>query len=118
MSGAEPCTGSYSSTLPPTLAEADPGGFNPGDRVTRLDEYGIDKQILYPNLLGFFASCFVNMNQPEAMKAVIRDRLRRRLSAPRRIGCPYHLTALSSAPGFDAAAWLPGDVMARFFHTA
>jgi predicted TIM-barrel fold metal-dependent hydrolase len=56
---------------PPTLAEADPGGFSPGDRVTRLDEYGIDKQILYPNLLGFFASCFVNMNQPDAMKAVV-----------------------------------------------
>jgi hypothetical protein len=53
--------------------------------------------------------------QPETMKAVIRDRLRRRLSAPRRIGCPYHLTALSCAPGFDAAAWLPGDVMASFF---
>ena len=56
--------------------------------------------------------------QPEEMKAVIRDRLRRRLSAPRRIGCPYRLTALSTAPGFDAAAWLPGEVMARFFQPA
>jgi hypothetical protein len=50
--------------------------------------------------------------QPEEMKAVIRDRLRRRLSAPRRIGCPYRLAAFSAAPGFDASAWLPGDVMA------
>jgi predicted DNA-binding WGR domain protein len=54
----------------------------------------------------------------EEMQTVIRDRLRRRLSAPKRIGCPYRLSALSSAPGFDASAWLPGDVMARFFLTA
>jgi predicted DNA-binding WGR domain protein len=53
--------------------------------------------------------------RPEEMHAIIRDRLRRRLSAPKRIGCPYRLTALSAAPGFDASAWLPGDVMARFF---
>jgi hypothetical protein len=28
---------------------------------------------------------------------------------------PYRLAAFSAAPGFDAAAWLPGDVMARSF---
>jgi len=54
----------------------------------------------------------------EAMQAIVRDRLRCRLSAPARIGCPYRLTILSSAPGFDAADWLPGDVMARFFEAA
>jgi hypothetical protein len=53
--------------------------------------------------------------QPEEMRAVIRDRLRRRLSAPKRIGCAYRLAAFSAAPGFDASAWLPGEVMARFF---
>jgi predicted DNA-binding WGR domain protein len=52
---------------------------------------------------------------PGEMKDVIRDRLRRRLSAPRRIGCPYRLAAFSAAPGFDAASWLPGEIMARFF---
>ena len=51
----------------------------------------------------------------DAMRAIVRDRLRRRLSAPKRIGCPYRLAAFSAAPGFDAASWLPGDVMARFF---
>jgi len=51
----------------------------------------------------------------QEMKAIIRDRLRRRLSAPKRIGCPYRLAAYSAAPGFDASAWLPGEVMARFF---
>lgn len=54
----------------------------------------------------------------EAMKALIRDRLRRRLSAPRRIGCPYRLIGFSTAAGFDAAAWLPGEVMARFLADA
>jgi hypothetical protein len=49
------------------------------------------------------------------MQAVIRERLRRRLSAPKRIGCPYRLTALTAAPGFDTSAWLPDEVMARFF---
>jgi predicted DNA-binding WGR domain protein len=53
--------------------------------------------------------------EPDAIRAVIRDRLRRRLSAPRRLGCPYRLTAFSAPPGFDASSWLPGDVMARFF---
>lgn len=53
--------------------------------------------------------------EPEAIRAVIRERLRRRLSAPKRIGCPYRLTAFSAAPGVDATAWLPGEIMARFF---
>jgi predicted DNA-binding WGR domain protein len=50
----------------------------------------------------------------QEMRAIIRDRLLRRLSAPKRIGCPYRLAAFSAAPGFDASAWLPGEVMARF----
>jgi predicted DNA-binding WGR domain protein len=52
--------------------------------------------------------------RPEEIRAVIRDRLRRRLSAPKRIGCPYRLTRLDVAPGFSAWEWLPGEVMARF----
>jgi predicted DNA-binding WGR domain protein len=54
----------------------------------------------------------------DAMRAIIRDRLRRRLSAPKRIGCPYRLTAFSTAPDFDADGWLPGEVMAGFFQVA
>jgi hypothetical protein len=53
--------------------------------------------------------------QAEEVRAVIRDRLQRRLSAPKRIGCSYRLTTLNSAPGFDASAWLPDEVMANFF---
>lgn len=55
---------------------------------------------------------------PAEIRAIIRDRLRRRLSAPKRIGCPYQLAAFSAASGFDASAWLPGDIMARFFASA
>jgi predicted DNA-binding WGR domain protein len=54
-------------------------------------------------------------SEPEALRALLRDRLRRRLSAPKRIGCAYRLAAFSHAPGFPAADWLPGDIMARFF---
>src|SRR5262249_44025128 len=57
-------------------------------------------------------------DQADEIRAIIRDRLRRRLSAPRRIGCPYRMTAFNAAPGFDTASWLPGDVMARFFALA
>jgi hypothetical protein len=53
--------------------------------------------------------------KPDDMRAVIRDRLRRRLSAPKRIGCAYRLSAFTAAPGFDTSAWLPGEVMAGFF---
>jgi len=52
--------------------------------------------------------------KPDDIRAVIRDRLRRRLSAPERIGCSYRLSAFNVAQGFDASAWLPGEVMAKF----
>ena len=56
--------------------------------------------------------------EAEEMRAVIRERLRRRLSAPKRIGCPYRLAGFTAAPGFDTSAWLPGEVMARFFQAS
>src|ERR1700693_6079602 len=45
--------------------------------------------------------------QADEMRTVIRDRLRRRLSAPRRIGCFYRLAPYRSGPGFRACWWLP-----------
>lgn len=54
----------------------------------------------------------------EEMRVLIRNRLKRRLSAPKRIGCAYRLSTFNTAPGFDPSAWLPGDVMARFFQRA
>ena len=52
------------------------------------------------------------------MRAIIRDRLRRRLSAPKRIGCAYRPVGFGVAPGFDASPWLPDEVMARFLIAA
>ena len=49
----------------------------------------------------------------EPLRAVIRQSLRRRLSAPRRIGCPYTLTSFTQVVGFDRDAWLPVDVIEK-----
>jgi hypothetical protein len=60
---------------------------------------------------------FASPNEEE-MRRVISERLRRRLSASKRIGCAYRLTRLDMAEGFDSCVWLPGEVMARFFQVA
>lgn len=51
----------------------------------------------------------------DAMHKIVREHLRRRLSAPKRIGCSYRVTAFSTAAGFDSSAWLPKDLIAGFF---
>ncbi|HEY4308017.1 MAG TPA: WGR domain-containing protein [Pirellulales bacterium] len=48
------------------------------------------------------------------LRRIIRERLQRRLSAPRRIGCNYCISELNAAPGFDTEAWLPTDIIAKF----
>jgi predicted DNA-binding WGR domain protein len=53
--------------------------------------------------------------EPNELQVIVRDRLRRRLSAPRRIGCRYRMTLLNAVPGFDIPAWLPGNLMGGFF---
>jgi hypothetical protein len=49
----------------------------------------------------------------KGIQAIIRKCLRRRLSAPKRIGCPYRLASLTAAPGIQASEWLPEEVMAE-----
>ena len=56
---------------------------------------------------------FAEANADE-LRSMIRERLVRRLSAPRRIGCPYRLKEFSAADGFDPHAWLPGEIMESF----
>ena len=53
-------------------------------------------------------------SEPGELRTIVRDRLLRRLSAPKRIGCPYRLAGLSVAAGIDASFWLPADIMAQF----
>ncbi|MGD0137390.1 MAG: hypothetical protein ABSD28_00815 [Tepidisphaeraceae bacterium] len=46
----------------------------------------------------------------DRLRAIIRERLRRRRTAPKRIGCSYRVTKLDSLPGFDSSTWLTQDV--------
>ena len=56
---------------PPTLEEADPGSFDPNARLLRLDEYGVDTQLLYPNILAFYSHAFMAL-EPELSLACVR----------------------------------------------
>jgi predicted TIM-barrel fold metal-dependent hydrolase len=55
----------YPPSHPPTLAEADPGAFDPHARVKRLDEFGIRTQLLYPNILGLYSHLFAAVMDKE-----------------------------------------------------
>ena len=48
------------------------------------------------------------------IRRLLRDHLRRRLSAPRRIGCAYRLCALEVAPESLDREWLPAEMIAGF----
>lgn len=50
----------------------------------------------------------------EPLRQVIRESLRRRLTAPTRIGCAYTLRGLTAANGIDMAFWLPEATLACF----
>lgn len=50
----------------------------------------------------------------EPMQKVVQDHLRRRLSAPGRIGCSYVLHAFDSAAAFDGSDWIPTQLVAAF----
>src|SRR3546814_16707148 len=41
------------------LADADPGSWDPTERLMRLDEYALYAPVLYPTLLGFYSHVFV-----------------------------------------------------------
>jgi hypothetical protein len=45
------------------------------------------------------------------IRAIVRERLRRRRSAPKRIGCAYRVTMFDAVAEFDASVWLPGDML-------
>jgi uncharacterized protein len=43
----------YLPSSPWEYDEIDPAAFNAEDRLKRLDEFGIDRQFVYPNIIGF-----------------------------------------------------------------
>jgi hypothetical protein len=47
----------------------------------------------------------------DAARRLVRDRLKRRLSAPRRIGCAYRLRRLVLGTGEDVTAWVPDGLL-------
>ena len=48
----------------------------------------------------------------ENAQSEVRRRLRRRVSAPKRIGVSYQVTQLSAAPGFATSHWIPREIIA------
>jgi hypothetical protein len=50
-------------------------------------------------------------DDPDKVRAVISGCLKRRQSAPRRLGCEYRLRELVAAPGIDPTFWLPRNPM-------
>ena len=57
---------------PPTLQDADPGCYDTGERLKRMDEYGIYAQILYPNVGGFGSGNFLELEERPLMLDCIR----------------------------------------------
>ncbi|QOJ13983.1 MAG: WGR domain-containing protein [Planctomycetia bacterium] len=49
----------------------------------------------------------------EEAQAIVHDRLRRRLSAPRRIGCSYRMVGFSTEAELKGSNWVPGSVLAE-----
>lgn len=47
----------------------------------------------------------------EAARLLVRERLRRRLGAPKRIGCAYRITRALLASGEELAAWVPDALL-------
>ena len=57
---------------PPRLSEADPGAYDARARLERMDEYGIQAQVVYPNVGGFGSGNFLALGDPELMLACVR----------------------------------------------
>jgi predicted TIM-barrel fold metal-dependent hydrolase len=57
---------------PPTLQEADPACWDPAARVQRLDEWGIQAQVLYPNVIAFDTMAFVEQLGPDMALACVQ----------------------------------------------
>lgn len=63
----------FPPTHPARLEDADPAAWNPVARLERMNEYGVDVQVLYPNLLGFYSQVFVDqIRDGAALEACVR----------------------------------------------
>lgn len=57
---------------PPTMADTDPGSWDPHARLQRLDEYGVWGQMLYPNILGFHWHAIIALKDPALMLECVK----------------------------------------------
>ncbi len=62
----------YIPSQPPTMADTDPGAWDPKARLARLDEYGVWGQFIYPNILGFHWHAIMTVKDPELMLECVR----------------------------------------------
>ena len=62
----------YSPSCPPSLEQADPATWQPAARLKRMDEYGIQAQLLYPNILGFYTTEFIGHPDHDFAIACVR----------------------------------------------
>jgi predicted TIM-barrel fold metal-dependent hydrolase len=53
----------YYPSVPHNFEEMDPACFDSKQRLARMDEYGVNAQVLYPNVLGFEAGLFMSMDR-------------------------------------------------------
>jgi predicted TIM-barrel fold metal-dependent hydrolase len=60
----------YPPKHPPSLAEADPASWNPDKRLERMDEYGVQAQILYPNIVAFSHWAFTELEHSLGLACV------------------------------------------------
>jgi predicted TIM-barrel fold metal-dependent hydrolase len=71
----EYCTAGWTEHFPshpPTLEEADPACYDARARLQRMDEHGVDAQVLYPNLIAFDADAFLRGLGPELALECVR----------------------------------------------
>jgi predicted TIM-barrel fold metal-dependent hydrolase len=50
---------------PKRIEDADPGAWQSGERLVRLSEYGIQSQVIYPNVLAFHTAALLELQDAE-----------------------------------------------------
>ncbi|MFT3851338.1 MAG: amidohydrolase family protein [Ilumatobacteraceae bacterium] len=62
----------YPPNHPRVLSDADPRNWDAALRLKVMDEYGVQAQVLYPNVAGFGTGRFSALDDPELMLACVR----------------------------------------------
>jgi predicted TIM-barrel fold metal-dependent hydrolase len=60
----------YMPSRPKDFSEIDDGMYTAKGRLRKLDEFGIQAQILFPNIMGFYTQAFLNLEPEVALRCV------------------------------------------------